>query len=62
MAYSGLKMLDDLRHHMPRCLGANFAQNPYSPVRSFVDTGETLITQGNMDAFRQLAAPAPAKE
>jgi ribose transport system substrate-binding protein len=62
MAYIGLKMLDDLHHHMPPSLATNWAQDPSSPVPSFVDTGATLITQDNVNAFLQAAAPAPEKQ
>jgi ribose transport system substrate-binding protein len=62
MAYIGLKMLDDLHHHKPASLAANWAQDPSSPVPSFVDTGATLVTQENVDLFLQAAAPAPQKK
>jgi ribose transport system substrate-binding protein len=58
MAYVGLKMLDDLHHHKPASLTANWAQDFHSPVPSFVDTGATLVTQENVDAFLSRSAPA----
>ncbi len=51
MAYYGLKMLDDLYHHKPSPLDHNWAQDPFSPLPSFVDTGATLITKENVDSF-----------
>ncbi len=60
MAFVGLKMLDDLYHNKLPNLAANWAQDPSSPIPSFVDTGATLITQDNVDTFLHLAAaPAP---
>ncbi len=51
MAYVGLKMLDDLHHHRLRSLQQNWAQDPFSPLPAFVDTGATLISKDNVDAF-----------
>jgi len=58
MAYIGLKMLDDLNHHKPASLTANWAQDSSSPVPSFVDTGATLVTQENVDTFLVHTTPA----
>ena len=51
MAYYGLKMLDELYHHKPAALDHNWAQDPFSPLPTFVDTGATLITKDNVDGF-----------
>jgi ribose transport system substrate-binding protein len=51
MAYVGLKMLDDLHHHKLRTLDGNWAQDPFSPLPAFVDTGATMIDKNNVDAF-----------
>lgn len=51
MAYYGLKMLDELYHHKPAALDHNWAQDPFSPLPSFIDTGATLITKENVDGF-----------
>ncbi|HLN02726.1 MAG TPA: substrate-binding domain-containing protein [Bryobacteraceae bacterium] len=51
MAYYGLKMLDELYHHKPAALDHNWAQDPFSPLPTFVDTGATLITKENVDSF-----------
>ena len=51
MAYYGLKMLDELYHHKPATLDHNWAQDPFSPLPTFVDTGATLITKENVDGF-----------
>ena len=51
MAFFGLKMLDDLHHHRPSSLATNWANDSFSPVPNFVDTGTTLIDKGNVDRF-----------
>lgn len=51
MSYVGLKMLDDLHHHKLKSLQQNWAQDPFSPLPAFVDTGATLIDKNNVDAF-----------
>lgn len=51
MAYYGLNMLDQLYHHKPASLDHNWAQDPFSPLPSFVDTGAALITKENVDSF-----------
>jgi ribose transport system substrate-binding protein len=51
MAFFGLKMLDDLHHYPPSSLTIHWADNSFSPVPSFVDTGATLIDIGNVDRF-----------
>ncbi len=52
MAFYGLKMLDDLHHYPQPVLDKNFAQDPFSPLPTFVDTGATLIDKSNVDAFQ----------
>jgi len=61
MAYVGLKMLDDLHHHKLRSLQQNWAQDPFSPLPAFVDTGATLIDKNNVDAFMAAEKSATAK-
>jgi ribose transport system substrate-binding protein len=52
MAFTGLKMLDDLYHHKPAAaLDRRWAQDPFSPIPMFVDTGATLVNKTNVDAF-----------
>ncbi len=53
MGYYGCKVLDDLHHHKPNPLLANWGQNPFSPIPTFVDTGTSLIDKGNLDAYKQ---------
>ena len=62
MAYVGLKMLDELHHHMPASLSVNWGQDSSSPIPSFVDTGATLVTQENVTSFLRPAAPAAVKK
>ncbi len=61
MAYVGLKMLDDLHHHKPQSLDANWAQDLSSPIPAFVDTGATLVDQTSVEKFLQLGPASPAK-
>ena len=51
MAFFGLKVLDDLYHHPPSSLLTNWANDSFSPVPNFVDTGTTLIHRENVDRF-----------
>ena len=51
MAYVGLKMIDDLHHNKITPLDANWAQDSFSPIPTFVDTGVTLIDKSNVDSF-----------
>lgn len=51
MAYYGLKMLDDLYHNKIAPLDSNWAQDSFSPIPTFVDTGATLIDKSNVDSF-----------
>lgn len=61
MAYVGLKMLDDLHHHRLRSLQQNWAEDPFSPLPAFVDTGATLIDKNNVDAFLAAEKSATVK-
>jgi ribose transport system substrate-binding protein len=61
MAFVGLKMLDDLYHHKPPSLDVHWAQDPFSPVPSFVDTGATLIDKSNVSSFIQASTAAAKK-
>jgi ribose transport system substrate-binding protein len=51
MAFYGVKMLDDLHHHKLSKLDGDWAQDSFSPLPAFVDTGATLIDQSNVGAF-----------
>jgi len=64
MAYYGVKMLDELHHHQPPSLDVNWAQDPFSPMPTFVDTGATLVTKDNVGDFIKArdAAGAGAKK
>jgi ribose transport system substrate-binding protein len=61
MAYYGLKMLDELHHHKLPSLDVHWAQDPFSPLPSFVDTGATLITKENMGEFVKARDAAAAE-
>jgi ribose transport system substrate-binding protein len=51
MAYFGLKMVDDLHHNKLTPMDANWAQDSFSPIPTFVDTGVTLIDKSNVESF-----------
>jgi ribose transport system substrate-binding protein len=51
MAFVGLQMLDNLHHHKPPSLDADWSKNNFAPIPSFVDTGSGLIDKSNVDAF-----------
>jgi ribose transport system substrate-binding protein len=53
MGYYGCKVLDDLHHHKPNPLTANWGQNSFSPIPTFVDTGTSMLDKGNLDTFKQ---------
>lgn len=53
MAYFGLKLLDDVHHHLPSSLGTNFSQDPSSPYPTFVDTGTFIVDKNNIGKFTQ---------
>ena len=61
MSLVGLEMLDDLYHHKLRSLQQNWAQDPFSPLPAFVDTGATLIDKSNVDAFISAQKSATGK-
>jgi ribose transport system substrate-binding protein len=62
MAFYGVKMLDDLHHYRPATLNRVWAEDTFSPVPVFVDTGTTLIDRGNLDAFVQAQASAKSPQ
>lgn len=51
MALVGLKMLDDLHHNPVPTLDKAWAQDSFSTLPTFVDTGATLIDESNVDSF-----------
>lgn len=53
MGYYGAKLLDDLHHNKLSSLTANFAQDPKSPVPTFVDTGSFVVDKDSVGAFVQ---------
>ena len=53
MAFVGLQMLDNLYHHKPSSLTADWSKDSFAPIPSFVDTGSALIDKSNVDSFLQ---------
>ena len=62
MALVGLKTLDDLHHHRPKILDANWAQEPFALVPTFVDTGSILIDKSNVGVFLKARDFATSEE
>jgi ribose transport system substrate-binding protein len=60
MAYFGLQLLDQMHHEPPTPMSKNWAQDPFSPLPSAVDTGLTLVDKSNLDSF--VAAQATTKQ
>jgi|SRR5271165_3451814 len=61
MSYVGLQMLDQVHHNPPKTLDGNFAQDPFSVLPGFVDTGATLIDKSNVAAFLQARESSKAE-
>lgn len=53
MAYFGVKLVDELHHHPPASLTTNFAQDSFSPLPTFVDTGTFIIDKDSVGSFVQ---------
>ncbi len=53
MTFVGVQMLDNLYHHKPATLDANWAKDTFAPIPSFVDTGSDLIDKSNVESFLQ---------
>jgi ribose transport system substrate-binding protein len=58
MAFYGVKMLDDVHHHKLTPPDENWAQDSFSPIPAFVDTGATLIDKTNVSEFLKKLADA----
>jgi ribose transport system substrate-binding protein len=51
MAFVGMQMLDNLYHHKPSSLDADWSKDSFSPIPSFVDTGSGMIDKNNVQSF-----------
>jgi len=51
MGYVGVTELDTLHHYPPTPLDKAWAEDPLSPVATFVGTGEMLVDKSNVDSF-----------
>jgi len=58
MAYYGAKLLGDIHLHPPTPLSANWAEDPVSPLPTFIDTGTFIIDKSNMGSFLQESKPS----
>ncbi len=63
MAFVGMQMLDNLYHHKPATLDADWAKDSFAPIPTFVDTGSALIDKSNVSSFLQAkqSATGPQK-
>jgi ribose transport system substrate-binding protein len=62
MAYLGVMMLDHLYHHKIGNLDTRWADNSFSPIPAFVDTGASLLDKSNVDAFVQATKSATSTQ
>src|SRR5579863_5639527 len=53
MAFVGLQMADNLYHHKPASLDADWSKDSFAPIPTFVDTGSALIDKSNVESFLQ---------
>jgi ribose transport system substrate-binding protein len=53
MAYYGAKLVDDIHHHPLKPLSGNWAENVFSPVPTFVDTGAFVVNKDNVGTLSQ---------
>ena len=51
MGFVGVPALDTLHHYPPNPLDKLWAQDPLSPVATFIGTGELLVDKSNVDNF-----------
>lgn len=51
MGFVGVPALDTLHHYPPSPLDKLWAQDPLSPVATFIGTGEMLVDKSNVDSF-----------
>ena len=58
MSFVGLRILDNLYHDKFRPQEKNWAQDPFSPIPAYVDTGLTLVDKNNVDSFQQMEKSA----
>lgn len=62
MAYTGLKMLADLKLHPLPSLTGDIADNNFAQVPMFIDTGATLIDKANLAKFKDASSAARASK
>jgi ribose transport system substrate-binding protein len=53
MGYFGVKMVAELHSHPPSPLSQNYAQDFYSPLPTFVDTGAFIVDKDSVGSFVQ---------
>ncbi len=58
MAYYGTKLLDDIHHHPPTPLAADWNRNIFSPIPTFVDTGTFVVDKTNVGSLAKGPTPS----
>ena len=53
MGYFGVKLVDELHHRPPSPLSQNYAQDSFSPLPTFVDTGAFIVDKDSVGSFIQ---------
>ena len=53
MGYIGLRELDSIHHDPHHTYRSTYSADPKAPYPAFIDTGSTLITKLNVNAFQQ---------
>ena len=56
MGFVGVMALDTMHHYPPVPLDKLWAQDPQSPVATFIGTGEMLVDKSNVDSFVSTAS------
>ncbi|MGA2737489.1 MAG: substrate-binding domain-containing protein [Bryobacteraceae bacterium] len=56
MGFVGVPALDTLHHYPPNPLDKLWAQDPQSPVATFIDTGEMLVDKSNVDTLASVTS------
>jgi len=51
MGFVGVATLDQMHHYPPAPLDKPWAQDPQSPVATFIETGQLLVDKSNVDSF-----------
>ncbi len=53
MGYFGAKLLDEIHHRPPTPLASNWAQNPRSPLPTYIDTGAFVVDKDSVASYNE---------